>query len=323
MDEKKLEEEYPFLNNIVLAYKDYDETVEKRNDLYSFYDKDIKYGEDKNVYTDISVKLLRNLRALSDNTYKGSKKFEYCIYLYHWIYYRTKEYVIPKLLLSEVYTEFENKKLKPETNICPYSKYSNISKELDEIIKLKIFNINFDAIIDILLNRDNSKNCKFQKFIHSCVNIYKNVNKNYCQTDDQITKTNKDICDITSEFSSGYTSYILKKQSEIEIDLPSLSSTDGEDNTGTINIVGCPSYENQEPNSMNHDQSGSSTLHTVPKILGTMAGISSFMAISYKVYEYFDFHTNINVKNTYILFNSKINIIILSYNEIYYFIIFY
>ncbi|KMZ89748.1 hypothetical protein PVMG_04578 [Plasmodium vivax Mauritania I] len=298
-------------DNILSAYKDYDNPVNKGDSLYQFYNNDIRYGENKKDYTDISVKLLRNLMTLSDNTYNGSKRFEYCIYLYHWIYYRTKEHDIPKVLLSSVYTEFENKKLKPETNICPYSKYSNISAKTDEIIKLKIFYDNIDKIKNILINKVQSKDCRFQKFIHSCVNIYKKLNKMYCLTDDRKT-TNKDICDIVSEFSTGYIAFILSKKEETEIDLPSLSFSDSEDNTDTINIAGCSSHGNpEESNSNNNDQPDSTVLHTVPKVLGTMAGISSIIAMSYKVYYYFDLHSINNVKNTYILFNIKINIKIL------------
>ncbi|KMZ89723.1 hypothetical protein PVMG_04553 [Plasmodium vivax Mauritania I] len=325
MDIKKLEDEYPFLNNIVLAYKDYDEPVDKENDLYSFYDKDVTYyAGDKNKYTHISVKLLRNLRTLLGDTYKRLEKYEYCIYLYHWIYYRTKESGISNILLSTVYTEFENKKHNEIKNICPYNKYKNISKESDEIIKLNIFYDNIVAIRDILKTEHKSKDCKFQEFVHRCVHIYKKLKKMYCQTDDERDVTNKDICDTVKNFNSVYTSFILTKNEEIKIEVPSLSSTDSDDITDTIHIDGCSSNENQEePNSFKKDQSGSSILPTVPKILGTMAGISSFMAISYKVYEYFYLHLNHNIKNTYIFFNSKINIIILSYDQIYYFIIFF
>ncbi|CAG9474578.1 unnamed protein product [Plasmodium vivax] len=284
MDIKKLEDEYPLLNNILSAYENYNKPADTGNDLYHFYSNEMTYhGVDKNNYTDICVQILRNLRTLSGSTYDYSQKAEYCIYLYHWIYHKAKEYVIPNLLLSTIYTEFENKKLDGRLNICPYNKYKNISKESDEIIKLNIFYDNIVAIRDILKTEHKSKDCKFQEFVHRCVHIYKKLKKMYCQTDDERDVTNKDICDTVKNFNSVYTSFILTKNEEIKIEVPSLSSTDSDDITDTIHIDGCSSNENQEePNSFKKDQSGSSILPTVPKILGTMAGISSFMAISYK-----------------------------------------
>ncbi|CAG9474566.1 unnamed protein product [Plasmodium vivax] len=284
MDIKKLEEVYPFLNNIVLAYKKYDEPVDKENDLYSFYDKDVTYyAGDKNKCTHISVKLLRNLRTLLGDTYKRLEKYEYCIYLYHWIYYRTKESGISNILLSTVYTEFENKKHNEIKNICPYNTYKIISKESDEIIKLNMFYNNMESIRDILIKEDQSNNCKLQEFIYTCVNIYKDMNKKYCQTEREKNITNKDICDIVKIFHTGYTSYILNKKKDIKIDVPSSDYINDKSNTKPTYVVGCSSHGNQEEsNSNNNDQPDSTVLHNVPKILGTLAGISSFMAISYK-----------------------------------------
>ncbi|SCO65482.1 hypothetical protein PVT01_030029700 [Plasmodium vivax] len=283
MDEEKLKQEYPYLDNIVLAYKEYDETVGEGDNLYEFYRNEMTYhGEDKNKYTDISVKLLRNLTTLLGDTYKGLDKYEYCIYLYHWIYYRIKKSGINDILLSTVYTEFENKKHNEIKNICPYYKYSNIFAKSHEIIKLDIFYNNITAIINILKNKDQSNNCRFQEFIYNCVNIYKNVNNKYCLTDERNT-TYKDICDIAKNFHTVYTSYILNNLWEIKIDVPSSDYINDKSNTKPTYVVGCSSHGNQEEsNSNNNDQPDSTVLHNVPKILGTLAGISSFMAISYK-----------------------------------------
>ncbi|SCO65484.1 hypothetical protein PVT01_030029900 [Plasmodium vivax] len=282
MNKQKLQEEYPYLDNIWRAYEDYDNAVNAGNDLYLFYLKDVTYTGEKNNYTNICVKLLRNLTTLLGDTYKGLDKYEYCIYLYHWVYHRIKKSDIPGLLLSSIFNEFESKKLEGKTNMCPYAIYENISKESDEIIKLNIFNRNINTIRGILMNQVQSKNCKFQEFIHNCVNIYNKVNNKYCKPGIQKNEPNEDICSIVREFSSGYTSYILEKQKEIKIKLPSLSNTDSEGHPIT-NIDGCPSYGNQEEShSNNNDQPDSTVLHNVPKILGTMAGISSIIAMSYK-----------------------------------------
>ncbi|VUZ99389.1 PIR protein [Plasmodium vivax] len=284
MNKQKLEEEYPFPSDILRAYDDYDKTVEKEDNLYEFYRNKMTYhNEDKNNYTDISVKILRNLRTLSDDAYKPSQKAEYCIYLYHWLYYRKKESGIGDLLLSTIFSEFDEKKLYENKNMCPYNIYSKISAESDEIIKLDIFYNNIEAIRDILIDVDKSNDCRFKIFIHSCVNIYKKMKKKYCKTDSDRNSTNKEICDIVNNFSLVYNSFILDKPQEIKINLPSLTNTDSEGHPITTHIDGCSSNGNkEEAHAVNNDQSDSSILHTVPKILGTMAGISSFMAISYK-----------------------------------------
>ncbi|CAI7724163.1 hypothetical protein PVPAM_000029000 [Plasmodium vivax] len=282
MDTKKLQEEYPLLNNILSAYQEYEKQVDTGDELYSFYLNDIKYyGGNKNDYTDISVKLLRNLKTLSGKTYNDSQKPEYCIYLYHWLYYKKKESDIRDLLLSIIFNEFEKKYLIGKINMCPYNVYRNISVESDEIIKLDIFYNNIQSIRDILIKGDQSNNCKLQEFIYTCVNIYKDMNKKYCQTESEKNITNKDICDIVKKFHSGYTSYILEKESDIKIRIPSSSYINNERNT--TYTVGCSSNGNQEEShSNNNDQPDSTVLHNVPKILGTMAGISSIIAMSYK-----------------------------------------
>ncbi|CAG9474576.1 unnamed protein product [Plasmodium vivax] len=282
MDTKKLQEEYPFLDNILHAYENYDKPVETGDELFSFYNNELTYhGGNKNDYTDISVKLLRNLKTLSGNTYNDSQKPEYCIYLYHWLYYKKKESDIGDLLLSIIFNEFEKKYLIGKINMCPYNVYRNISVESDEIIKLDIFYNNIQSIRDILIKGDQSNNCKLQGFIYNCVNIYKNMNKKYCLKDYEGDITKKDICDIVKKFHSGYTSYILEKESDIKISIPSSSYINNERNT--TYTVGCSSNGNQEEShSNNNDQPDSTVLHNVPKILGTLAGVSSFIAMSYK-----------------------------------------
>ncbi|GAB70033.1 hypothetical protein PCYB_007820 [Plasmodium cynomolgi strain B] len=158
------------------------------------------------------------------------------------------------------------KELKERNDCSNLDRYENM-EEAENYVMLSIFNNNIHDIQDILNNKTHSEICSSQNFIKQCVSLYK------------IKSFRKD--------------YEVKRSNEwIKYNLPELSSSPDKN----INIEECISQTNgkglDSDNAGLLDRSTSFIVptkmtepagKTVPTALGTIAGVSSVLALLYKV----------------------------------------
>ncbi|GAB69899.1 hypothetical protein PCYB_006480, partial [Plasmodium cynomolgi strain B] len=241
---------------------------------------------------DICRKFLRNLKKLY-NRKKSNDFSKHCNNIYYWLYYELKDNNIFDQKYIKSISDAKGMLLKDlkESNDCSnLGRYENM-EEAENFVMLSIFNNNIDDIQDILIKKITySEICSCQKFINQCVSLYNSIHGHY-SPDCRNTETNKiSTCLAVKSFREDYE---RKRSNEwIEYNLPKLSSTPDLN----INIDECISkIKAKELNSVQGDQLDSSTTSTgsttitepegktVPTALGTIAGISSVLALLYKV----------------------------------------
>ncbi|SBT59529.1 PIR Superfamily Protein [Plasmodium ovale wallikeri] len=120
-----------------------------------------------------------------------------------------------------------NKSLKMEffnSNNCIYYYYNTNYIEPEKVIKLKNFIENIDSIKSILEKRENTNYCSRHRYIYECINICRDINKKYCnKEDDKKIRT----CGRVSNFLSTYISY-LPGGSQISNKIESVTFTEKE-----------------------------------------------------------------------------------------------
>ncbi|GAB69634.1 hypothetical protein PCYB_003830, partial [Plasmodium cynomolgi strain B] len=150
--------------------------------------------------------------------------------------------------------------------------------EPENLVILNIFNNNIEDIKEILNNNGDSNICSFQKFINQCVDLYKSMHEKHCSNFGITNPSLMSTCVTVNSFKVHYEKYRSKEK--ITYELPELSS-----NTPKIIIDGCQSKESEsvQASSIRNNQSDPSIIQNVPLGLGIMAGISSLLALIYKV----------------------------------------
>ncbi|KMZ76757.1 hypothetical protein PVIIG_05865 [Plasmodium vivax India VII] len=169
MDINEIQEKaYFYIHNLLSAYKKFDKVLEINDELYSFYDDKVTdVPEIKQKYKNISLKLLRNLRIFANNTYSVSQMYEYCPYLYHWLYINTKDYDDVNLLISIIFKDFQTNWSSININICPYDLYNKkeVILKSNDLVKLSYFKFNHESIKDILKKGEKPNYCLCQKYL--------------------------------------------------------------------------------------------------------------------------------------------------------------
>ncbi|KMZ88553.1 hypothetical protein PVBG_04762 [Plasmodium vivax Brazil I] len=260
---------YPFLDNLLSAYKKFDKVLEINDELYSFYDDKVTdVPEIKQKYKNISLKLLRNLRIFANNTYSVSQMYEYCPYLYHWLYINTKDYDDVNLLISIIFKDFQTNWSSININICPYDLYNKkeVILKSNDLVKLSYFKFNHESIKDILKKGEKPNYCLCQKYLEECVNTYKTMNASHCSITQK--QNNEELCTELSQFNVHY-SY-LTSDLTIREKIPDIYTGERKHE-----LLDCPPKE--EVSKLISD------VKTLPTAFGTIAGATSVLALLYKV----------------------------------------
>ncbi|CAG9474599.1 unnamed protein product [Plasmodium vivax] len=279
----KWKKEYPFLGSIWKLYVEFDKSVDedKIKGAYNALCDVVRRGERiaEGMYKDFCMKLVRNLGPFANNPKYDRPNSERCQILNHWVYYMTKKSNIPDNFTSKIF--YKSNEIISEINknrTCLYYSYKEKIKEPSNIIK--IFNLQnaVNDLVSILMKDNHENNCSCRKFISECIKIYKDMNREYCSGENKEESSNHITCSQLSTFSNFYESFIRTNLYLIS-KLPSLSDD-------TLNdIVHCelekPKEELNSINSEDHKPDSPIKIDT-NAVLGTMVGVSSLFALSYK-----------------------------------------
>ncbi|KMZ89751.1 hypothetical protein PVMG_04581 [Plasmodium vivax Mauritania I] len=235
--------------------------------------------------------LLRNSFLLYDENYENDVLNKYCDILYIWLYFEIKKNKFSSSIIDKIFDESikmvrSSRKQKP----CPYFSFSENLHEPENLMKLRIFNDNIETFENILNNINKMNKCSCLNYVYDCINIYKIMNRVYCLGEKNKISENSNTCKIVEEFGTKYNLYIYNINNGI-YKLPSLPDINDISNANSTYKADCSLDRNGQNSNYNKDnQSESYTQSNVTKVLGSMIGISSFLAISFKVKRYFYFH---------------------------------
>ncbi|KMZ88583.1 hypothetical protein PVBG_04792 [Plasmodium vivax Brazil I] len=217
-------------------------------------------------------KLLRNL-FLCKSSSSGKIK-NCCSNIYVWLYFEIKKSYITDHIIKNIFELLNSKEIDGrKNNYCPYfSFHGNIHKP-ENLMKLSIFNDNDDTFQSMLKSPIKSYYCSLIRYIYKCILIYRDMNSKYCSKGEENKEGNKNSCDIIHKFNNFYRLNI-SSHSELAHKFPELTS-------GTpLNVIdGC----SLEGIYSDETQLGTPITKGVSTALGTMAGITPFMALIYKV----------------------------------------
>ncbi|GAB69638.1 hypothetical protein PCYB_003870 [Plasmodium cynomolgi strain B] len=239
---------------------------------------------------DICTKLLRNLKVENNRDIASEDDVsKYCYYIFYWLYYKMKVDNIPYDIIHNILDE-SNKIIKREKDTfldCSSYMLKDSLIEPEDLVMLRIFTNKIDVTKEILKNRCESKICYCQKFIKPFVDSYRYMN-GLCPYG-RITGTNMSTCLAVKSFKTHYEEELSEEKEKYK--LPVLSSSTDKN----IIIEECISETNgNELKSLNGDQFVSSTSFPVPATLtepagktistalGTIAGVSSVLALLHK-----------------------------------------
>ncbi|KMZ77046.1 hypothetical protein PVIIG_06224 [Plasmodium vivax India VII] len=291
-----------------IAYDEFNKTVTEEDRIFDSTImnnlKNIPYYDEKHKY--IYEKIIRNLYFLLNKKYTRMGIQDYCRYLYQWIYHTKKSYGIDEYRLSIFYiASHENIVRNGGENICPYYSYDTTFEEPLKIIKLENMHYNIDVIENTLKSENDSIN-SCQKYVCECYKIYKEMYQSYCPYYLEEDKKRKSTCDKLREFAVSYMSYLFGKQG-LKDKIPSLYDAESvsfsrcsteekvtqprEADVSTpvsANEPGQRPGEGIAPSSTRGaEQSDNSIPFNTSTIVSTVAGIPPFLALIYKVNNFY------------------------------------
>ncbi|SCO65493.1 VIR protein [Plasmodium vivax] len=295
--------EYPFLNNMVIAYKEFNKNVTDEEKTFdSTIMNNLKnmpdyYDKHKYVYE----KIIRNLNFLLNEKYTRMRIHEYCRFLNQFIYHKKKKYNLNEFTINMFYlTSHSNIIGKGGIGSCLYHSYDTTYKEPLNIIKLDNFHENIYDIKSTLKREINVDNSPCQSYVCECVKIYKTMHKKYCPYEGTTDKTLKETCDILEKFKTSYMAFLFGEK-DIKDKIPPLNGPDNEvflkclsDKTKPEteperspaedlvpgSRVGQESHSQAIPSSS--EQSNSPTSFSTSTVVSSMVGIPPFLALIYK-----------------------------------------
>ncbi|KMZ76585.1 hypothetical protein PVIIG_05915 [Plasmodium vivax India VII] len=235
-------------------------------------------GKKEEDYLDFCMKYLRNLDpyCIYPNICKNNS--ERCNNLNYWLY----DSIVKKKLDNKVISNFYDKTMSYVSNrhnkfMCYYYSYDECFREPENILKLLNFQSNINIIEQILKDRDHEHYCFCEKYIYECVNIYKKMHNTYCSTSTISDSIDNATCNNLRTFSSIYSIFLSSVQN-FNDKIPTLDLKNNEF------LIECSIKKKEpEPLSDRNDNPDSSISLTVQRTLGTAAGISSLLAVLYKV----------------------------------------
>ncbi|KMZ89694.1 hypothetical protein PVMG_04524 [Plasmodium vivax Mauritania I] len=272
---------YPFLKNAWTSYVEFEKPVEENDDPSGFYRTTCDFitrltVKDARKYKDFCMKLLKNLGAYSTDQKVINSNPERCKNIHSWLYYFIMKYNIPNDFIQKCFDQSKPLDgVDAIKHICLYTPYKKVINIADDMLKLTIFVDNISSIQNTLKNEKDKYNCLGRKFLYECFNIYKNLNDEYC-SNGRINDT-MNICPKLDEFKSYYGPYI-STLSNLPDKIKSLNSE------GIQFTEVCPLNESESKLvSGEFNSTGSSGPSSTTTALSTMAGVSSALAILYKV----------------------------------------
>ncbi|CAI7724161.1 PIR protein [Plasmodium vivax] len=295
---------YPFLGDISFKYIKYDMAVDY-NVNKNFFDQ-VCYMFLKNMDKDMMrhknfcMKLLRNLGHYTSTPFYFNPTLDDCNVLNYWIYNSVKKDNVPDEIVDKCFEDYVTNmgKFGKKPN-CYYNSYYNMYKEPLKAIILHIFYSNMDIVKNIIDKEDDSTDSSLQRYICECVNLYHEMNRNYCHESSQKDEKSSNICSILSSLKTPYELYLFNNKNK-KYKIPSLDidkkeyldmcqsdesrSEINEEAVSTlqptpVTIRGkLPEFQSPSIN----ENPGSPISSTVSTALGTVAGISSILALLYK-----------------------------------------
>ncbi|VUZ96312.1 PIR protein [Plasmodium vivax] len=228
-------EKYPFLNNMVTAYDEFNSAVtdDDSSTIESLVSVLKSWGGYEEKHKDIYKKLTRNLLLLLNREYKKMSNTDFCRFLYQWVYHNKKKYNINEFYISLFYMTIHDSIVQlGAIKKCPYSTYDNDYEISKNIIKLQNFYSDIDTIEKTLMNeslpqKKDSHYCYAQRYANECVKIYRNMHNTFCSGDKSLIPTNEKICSVLSTFNRIYTDFLFNK-GDIKNKIPDLSSNESE-----------------------------------------------------------------------------------------------
>ncbi|KMZ83255.1 hypothetical protein PVBG_05225 [Plasmodium vivax Brazil I] len=290
-------------------YDEFERPVEKNQEnnnyillCYSFM---TGLNESKEEYQDFCQKLARNLGIYSEVTKIMNPSHDRCNILYNWIYNSIQKYHIPDNIIKACFEEYNIKKNIMGNKKCSYYTYDDDYKEPENIMLLNVFKSYIGVTKDTMNgeNHDLKRSC--HKFICEFVNIYNKMNSKYCLGEGPSDQKQQNTCGYLSTFKDNYMLYLYKDLKE-EDKIPSLEKVEEEYILKCQKDVQRPALQrdvhreqelfphslggtpesrhtiSSEPTVSNPDPNNSKS-STVSTAVGTVAGVSSVLALLYKV----------------------------------------
>ncbi|KMZ83227.1 hypothetical protein PVBG_05197 [Plasmodium vivax Brazil I] len=279
---------YPFLKNPWESYEEFEKSVEKNDDPSGFSESTCQFiimSTVKNIskYKNFCKKLTRNLGAYSTDQRIINPRPERCKNINSWLNYLIMKYNIPNNFIQKCFKESKPPVINGvKSNICTYYPYEKDINE-EHMLKITIFVDNISTILDILKDKTHEHNCLGRKFLYECSNIYKKINKDYCSNGE--SSDTKNICSKLDDFRTNYNAFI-PSISNIPENIKSL-------NAEVVEFTDvCPLNESELKLASDVvNRTGSSGTSSTTTAVGTVAGVSSALALLYKVQRIF--HSNI------------------------------
>ncbi|KMZ76824.1 hypothetical protein PVIIG_06388 [Plasmodium vivax India VII] len=281
---EKWKTEYPFLENIWNLYDEFDKSVDKDGikGAYNALCNVVRglEGIAEGKYNDFCMKLVRNLGRFAIDHKNVGLNSESCQFLYHWVYYMTMKYKIPDNFISKIFDKSnEIISVTNPSRMCPYYSYKEKIKEPTNLIKIINLSIVMNDLVSILMQDNAENSCSCRNFVSECTNTYKRMNRDYCSGKNQEDPEYLNTCSQLNTFRTTY-EYIIRLKPDLESKIPSLT-----DDIMNV-IIPCKSEKTMEKlTDINPDvhKPDSPIKIGTNTVLGTMAGVSSLFALSYKV----------------------------------------
>ncbi|KMZ76834.1 hypothetical protein PVIIG_05406 [Plasmodium vivax India VII] len=311
---------------MVNAYNEFNKVVEEKEKTFdvSLIDRTKNFDPDYEKNKVIYEKLMRNLSSLLNRKYNKMSMQDYCRFLYQWLYHSQKKYDIGDYYLGIFYgVSHDNIVRKGGTNICSYFSYATTYENPLNIIKLENFQEDIDIIQSILKNKNDSiTSCK--RYICECFKIYKKLyQQSHCQYESEVGTKRRSTCDKLRAFKTAYTSYLYDR--EIKDKVPSLDTAENEplpmcNQSKPVPVIetahhvgekgelkslpGVEAAPRQSGSSVSTDESENTKPFNTSTIVSTVAGIPPFLALIYKVNNFYiklkrTLNTNICVRVLY------------------------
>ncbi|KMZ99272.1 hypothetical protein PVNG_02155 [Plasmodium vivax North Korean] len=293
---------------MVIAYNEFNKNIRDEERILDatliklIKPMDANYEKNRDIY----YKLKRNLLLVLKTKHSIMSSNEYCTFLNQWIYHSKKKININEYPLS-LYYELSHANIVRDggKNICSYYPYDTTYEEPLDIIKLENFREDI-SIIKSILENENDSFTSCQKYVCECFKIYKKLYQKYCQYDSEGDKKSKSTCDQLRTFNTSYMSFLFNRGMNDKV--PSLDDagnvpfpvcyeSESESVTETALPVGEKSKLESPPgpeaaaqqsgNSISADESEKTKPFNTSTIVSTVAGIPPFLALIYKVNNFY------------------------------------
>ncbi|KMZ76830.1 hypothetical protein PVIIG_05402 [Plasmodium vivax India VII] len=159
--------------------------------------------KDMMKHKNFCMKLLRNLGHYTSTPFYFNPTLDDCNVLNYWIYNSVKKDNVPDEIIDKCFEDYVTNmgKFDKKPN-CYYHSYYNMYKEPLKAIILHIFYSNMDIVKNIIDKENDSTDSSLQRYICECVNLYHEMNRNYCLPSSQKDEKSNNICSILNSLKN-------------------------------------------------------------------------------------------------------------------------